>query len=104
MPGFRIDFQTALTRLAKYMLEGSTVGFASFWIPQNRPNLEEVLLISVVAAATFALIDMFTHQADRLQGFGDGHYGDDMRRSIRQGTGFSMGTQLTGGLKGFPGK
>lgn len=97
------DFGNALARLAKYLLEGSTVGFAAYFIPKSKPSLEEVLLIAVVAAATFSIVDLFSSWSDQYSmKSGLPAHGDDLRRSIRQGTGFSMGTQLSGGLKGFP--
>ena len=49
------DFGAALARLAKYLLEGSTVGFAAYFIPKSKPSLEEVLLIAVVAAVFIAI-------------------------------------------------
>lgn len=81
------------------------MGFAAFFIPKSKPSIEEVLLIAVVAAATFSMVDLFSSWSDQYAyGGGLSAYGEDMRRSIRQGTGFSMGTQLSGGLSGFPHK
>ena len=95
------NFGAALARLAKYLLEGSTVGFAAYFIPKIKPSLEEVLLIAVVAAATFSIVDLFSSISDSYDQDGM-KYGDDMRRTLRQGAGFSIGSQLTGGLSGFP--
>jgi hypothetical protein len=88
--GMRFDLQAALIRLAKYLLEGSTVGFAADFIPHSKPSLEEVLLVAVVAAATFSVIDLFTSFA------GETKYGDELRRSVRTGAGFGMGANLAG--------
>jgi hypothetical protein len=74
-----IDFQEALVRFAKYLLEGGTVGFAAFFIPKIKPKLEEVLLISVVAAATFSVIDLFA---------------PSISPHARQGAGFGIGASL----------
>lgn len=99
------DFGAACARLAKYLLEGSTVGFAAYFIPQSKPSLEEVLLIAVVAAATFSIVDLFSSWSDQYaMKSGLPAYGEDMRKTMRQGAGFSMGTQLAGGLSSFPRK
>lgn len=98
-----LDFANACARLAKYLLEGSTVGFAAYFIPRSKPSLEEVLLIAVVAAATFSIVDLFSSWSDQYAvKSGLPAHGRAMRQSMRQGAGFSMGTQLSGGLKGFP--
>lgn len=92
-------------RLFKYLLEGSTVGFAAYFIPQTKPSLEEVLLIAVVAAATFSIVDLFSSWSDQYaSSSGLPTYGDDLRRTVRQGAGFTMGNQLAGGMAGFPRK
>jgi|LauGreDrversion4_2_1035121.scaffolds.fasta_scaffold272575_2 hypothetical protein len=88
--GVRFDIQAAMIRLAKYLLEGSTVGFAAYFIPQNKPSFEEVLLVAIVAAATFSVIDLFTSVA------GETRYGEELRRSVRTGAGFGMGANLAG--------
>eukprot|EP00873_Tetraselmis_striata_P043821 jgi/Tetstr1/464085/TSEL_008890.t1 len=101
----QLDIGAASARLAKYLLEGSTVGFAAFFIPKSKPSIEEVLLIAVVAAATFSIVDLFSNMSDRYaERTGAAAYGDDMRRTMRQGAGFSIGTQLSGGLNSFPRK
>ena len=99
-----LDFGQGCARLAKYLLEGSTVGFAAYCIPSKRPTVEEVLLIAVVAAATFSIVDLFTSWSDQYAArSGLPAYGNDMRQTMRQGAGFSVGTQLVpGGLRAFP--
>ena len=59
--------------------EGGTVGFAAFFIPKIKPRLEEVLLISVVAAATFSVIDLFA---------------PSISPHARQGAGFGIGASM----------
>jgi uncharacterized BrkB/YihY/UPF0761 family membrane protein len=70
-----------MVRLSKYLLEGSTVGFAAYFIPApgRKPKLEEVLLISVVAAATFSVLDLFA---------------PSILPHARQGAGFGIGASL----------
>ena len=75
----RFDWKEALVRFFKYMLEGSAVGFAGFFVPKVKPAFDEVLLISVVAAATFSVIDLFA---------------PSISPHARQGAGFAMGASL----------
>jgi hypothetical protein len=77
-----IDFAEVFKRIAKYLLEGGTVGFASYFVPKNKPSMEEVLLISVVAAATFSVIDLFAPA---------------ISPHARQGAGFGIGASLYNG-------
>lgn len=77
-----IDWKEAGIRIAKYLLEGGTVGLASFLIPKNKPSLEEVVLISVVGAATFSILDLFA---------------PSISPHARQGAGFGIGASLYGG-------
>lgn len=76
-----VDLSEAMVRLSKYLLEGGTVGFAAYFIPAagRKPKLEEVLLISVVAAATFSVIDLFA---------------PSISPHARQGAGFGIGASL----------
>lgn len=76
---YRFDWKEALIRIAKYLLEGSTVGFAAFFIPKDHPALDEVFLISIVAAATFSVIDLFA---------------PSIAPHARQGAGFGIGASL----------
>lgn len=75
----KFDWREALTRFLKYMLEGATVGFAAAFVPKNRPSFEEIILLSVVAAATFSIIDLFA---------------PSISPHARQGAGFAMGATL----------
>lgn len=77
-----IDWKEVGVRIAKYLLEGGTVGFAAFLIPKNKPSIEEVVLISVVGAATFSILDLFA---------------PSIGPSARQGAGFGIGASLYGG-------
>lgn len=59
MSNFAVDGKEIIVRIIKYVLEGSMVAIAAYMIPVKKPSLEEVLTIALVAAATFALLDMF---------------------------------------------
>ena len=68
----------------KYIVEGIIVAFASYVIPKQKLNLEEVTVIALVAAATLAILDTFI---------------PSMGVSSRQGAGLAIGTGLAGGLR-----
>lgn len=59
MSNFSIDGKEIVVRIIKYVLEGAMMAIAAYMIPVKKPSFEEVLTISLVAAATFALLDMF---------------------------------------------
>ena len=65
----------------KYIVEGIIVAFASYVIPKQKLNLEEVTVIALVAAATLAILDTFI---------------PSMGASSRQGTGLAGGLRLAG--------
>lgn len=75
------NLQEILKRAIKYLIEGTAVAVAAFFIPKNQPKLEEVLMIAVTAAATFALLDL---------------YAPSVSASARQGAGFGVGANLVG--------
>ena len=49
------DAQEVLKRMLKYLIEGLAVAAAAFWIPRRSLNVEEILVIAVTAATTFAV-------------------------------------------------
>lgn len=81
---FEFDWQA----LIKYLLEGLGVALAAFYIPRKNLNLQEILLIALSAAATFALLDQFS---------------PGVAAGARQGTGFGIGLQVSGTGLGVPG-
>jgi len=68
--------------LVKYLLEGVAVAVAAFYLTNKKNNLQEVLMLGVVAAATFLVLDQF---APGVSG------------GARQGAGFGIGYNLVGG-------
>ena len=78
------DITELIKRIIKYLIEGFMVAIASFAIPKRSLNLEEIALIALTAAATFAILDTYI---------------PSMGVSARTGTGFGIGTNLIGGLK-----
>ena len=76
------DLVEIITRLVKYLVEGFAVGFAAVLIPRKgRLDIEEVILIGLVAAASFAVLDMFAPAV----GY-----------TARSGAGFGLGAKLVG--------
>jgi ABC-type Co2+ transport system permease subunit len=70
-----------IKRIVKYVIQGLIVAIASFAIPKKSLNLEEIALIALSAAATFAILDT---------------YMPSMGVSARQGTGLGIGLKLSG--------
>ena len=72
----------------KYLIEGIVVAAVTYIIPKRKMDLEEICVIALMAAATFAILDVFIPAA---------------ASSSRLGIGFAVGTGLTGGIKLMPG-
>ena len=71
--------------LGKYLIEGLALAVAAYVIPQRKLDPTEIILIALTAAATFAVLDMFSP----LVSVG-----------ARQGAGFGMGYRMVGGGDG----
>ena len=67
----------------KYIVEGIMVAIAAYAIPNKSLKIDEILLISLVAAATFSILDAYL---------------PSMAVAARSGAGFGIG----GNLVGFP--
>ena len=78
------DFSELVKRALKYLIEGFMVAIAAYAIPKQSLKMEEVIVIALTAAATFAVLDVFV---------------PTMASSARGGAGFGIGTNLVG----FPG-
>jgi hypothetical protein len=79
-----MNFGELFKRAIKYIVEGIIVAIAAYVIPKQRLNVEEVVVVALVAASTFAVLDTFI---------------PSMGATTRQGAGFAIGTGLTGGIK-----
>ena len=53
------DVTELVKRIIKYLIEGLMVAIAAFAIPKRSLNLEEIALIALSAAATFAILDTY---------------------------------------------
>lgn len=78
------DIQELIKRIIKYLVEGFMVAIAAYAIPKRSLNLEEIALIALTAAATFAILDTYL---------------GSMAVTARSGAGFGIGANLVG----FPG-
>jgi hypothetical protein len=78
---FAFESKELLIRVLKYAVEGLIVAFAAYFLPGRRPDIEEVFVIGMIAAATFAVLDLFAPAVGQ---------------SVRQGAGFGLGMNLIG--------
>lgn len=77
----QFDLQEVAKRAIKYIIEGICVAIAAFYIPQKQMKIQEVTIIAITAAATFAILDM---------------YAPSIGQATRQGAGFGIGANLVG--------
>ena len=75
-----------IKRIIKYLIEGFMVAVAAFAIPKQSLNLEEILLISLTAAATFNILDTYI---------------PSVGVTARSGAGFGIGANLVSFPGGF---
>jgi hypothetical protein len=76
-----LDTKELCNRVVKYVLEGLVVAFAASILPKRKPDFEEALVLALVAAATFAILDLFAP-------------GSGLGQSARVGSGLGIGLQL----------
>ena len=75
------DLNEFVKRAIKYLVEGIMVAVVAYTIPKKSLNVEEV--IGLMAAATFAILDIFS---------------PSIGASARSGAGMVVGAGLGGGL------
>jgi len=75
------DVTELIKRIVKYLIEGLIVAIAAFAIPKRSLNIEEIALLALTAAATFAILDTY------IPAIGV---------SARNGTGLGIGLKLSG--------
>lgn len=78
-----IDLNEVLVRAIKYIVQGGAVAVAAFVIPQKKVTGNEVVLIALTAATTFAILDT---------------YAPTIALGARKGAGFGIGSGLVGGI------
>ena len=74
-----LDLGELVNRALKYFVEGLIVALAAYVIPSKRLRLDETLLIALVAAATFSILDTYL---------------PSLAVSARTGAGFGIGANL----------
>ena len=74
-----LDLGELVKRALKYFVEGFIVALAAYVIPAKRLKLDETLLIALVAAATFSILDTYL---------------PSLAVSARTGAGFGIGANL----------
>ena len=79
-----VNTTEVLKRFFKYLAEGLMVALAAYVFPKKKMEADEIIMIAVVASATFAILDM---------------YAPTIGATARQGAGFGIGATLVG----FPG-
>jgi ABC-type Co2+ transport system permease subunit len=76
------DLGEIVRRAVKYIVEGIAVALAAYFIPTGRRlKAQEITLIAITAAATFAVLDMYTPAIGSM---------------ARTGAGFGIGANLVG--------
>ena len=75
------NLQEILKRAIKYIVEGVMVAIAAYAIPKKALNIEEIVVIGLMAAATFSVLDVFV---------------PSIASSARGGAGFGIGANLVG--------
>lgn len=70
-------------RLIKYLLLGLVLAFAQLVIPKRSVSIEEVATMAIIAAATFAVIDLFSGE-------------ESMGKDARTGAALVMGARVAG--------
>ena len=81
-PGF--DLAELVKRIIKYLVEGLAVAIVAMIVPRKPLNVDEIIILALVATAAFSILDVFV---------------PSMGTSMRGGAGFGLGTSLVGGLK-----
>ena len=79
-----IDFPELVKRIIKYLVLGLVISIVAIVIPKKTLNFEEVVLLALTAAATFAILDVFL---------------PSVSESARFGLGATVGSNLVGGLR-----
>jgi hypothetical protein len=78
-----INLEDLFNRAIKYLIEGIMVALVAFTIPKKQLNLEEIAMIGLTGAATFAILDVFS---------------PSIGAATRSGVGYSIGAGITGGI------
>lgn len=81
MPGVHVSLAAVVSNLLKYLVEGLAIAIVAYALPAKKLKLDEIAMIAVTGAATFAILDM---------------YAPDTSGAARMGAGFGVGGNLVG--------
>jgi hypothetical protein len=81
------DFEEMLKLVMKYLIEGLVVAFVAFVFPKKKLDLEEVVIVALTAASTFAVLDVFLGNSNPIT------------QGTKSGLGMAIGSGLAGGFK-----
>ena len=81
MGGLSVDAVELLRKAIKYIVEGIMVAIAAYAIPARSLKLDEIAMIALTAAATFAVLDVYL---------------PSMGVQARSGAGLGIGMNLVG--------
>lgn len=74
-----LNIEELVKRIIKYLIQGLVIAVVAVVIPKKSLNIEEVVILSLVAAATFSILDVFM---------------PSVGASARQGAGLGIGFNL----------
>lgn len=77
------DLDEFVKRAIKYLILGLILAIVAYTIPKKNLNVEEVVIIGLSAAASFAILDIFA---------------PSIGQAARTGAGYGIGLGLTGGV------
>lgn len=77
---YKVNTQELFTRIVKYLIEAIAVAWFAYLL-SPRIKSSEVLVLGLVAAATFSVMDLVS---------------PSISTSVRQGAGFGLGANLVG--------
>ena len=84
MSDYKFDGSENFLRFFKYIFEGAVVATAAYFIPGRKLFADELMVLALIAAATFAVLDLLA---------------PTVGASVRTGAGYGIGLNLVG----FPG-
>ena len=87
MPDFSFDGSEILVRFFKYAFEGLVVATAAYFIPGRTLVPEEILILALIASASFAVLDLFA---------------PSIGSTVRTGAGLGIGLNIVGAPGNFP--
>jgi hypothetical protein len=76
---YTFDSNELMTRLVKYLIEGLVVAIVAYILPSKSLTTQEVILLALVAAAIFSILDLLA---------------PSIAASTRQGVGLGVGFNM----------